>query len=321
MTRLFSHYALTLLASALLLVTTAQADTLELRNGESLKGDYAGGSSNNVRFRAGGSTQTFNVTEVDSLFFEERDGDAGASPNTSSTDAGGGGDTLELRSGDGKKGNFAGGSSNNVRFNAGGTMYTYNVAAVDAIFFGGQAGSGAAAAAAPAAAPAAAAAPRVRMTVPAGTRVMVRNVQAIDSRRQQAGYRFTVRLESDLVADNGEVIATRGSNAFGVLTQAQQSGRLMGRSEMTLTLTDIMVNDQMRPVVTSSVQAASGSTGGRTARRTLGAAALGGLIDGSSGARTGAAVGAGASILTRGESINIPAGTLLEFRLGQPFSG
>ena len=317
MTHLISRYGLFFLAVTL--VATAQADTLELRNGESLKGDYAGGSSNNVRFRAGGSTQTFNVTEVDSLFFEERDGDAVASPNTSSTDAGGGGDTLELRSGDGKKGNFAGGSSNNVRFNAGGTMYTYNVAAVDAIFFGAQAGSGAPAAAPAAAAPAPA--PRVRMTVPAGTRVMVRNVQAIDSRRQQAGYRFTVRLESDLVADNGEVIATRGSNAFGVLTQAQQSGRLMGRSEMTLTLTDIMVNDQMRPVVTSSVQAASGSTGGRTARRTLGAAALGGLIDGSSGARTGAAVGAGASILTRGESINIPAGTLLEFRLGQPFSG
>ena len=33
------------------------------------------------------------------------------------------------------------------------------------------------------------------------------------------------------------------------------------------------------------------------------------------GARTGAAVGAGASILTGGASINIPAGTILETRL------
>ena len=35
--------------------------------------------------------------------------------------------------------------------------------------------------------------------------------------------------------------------------------------------------------------------------------------------KTGAAVGLGASILTSGNSINIPSGTLLEFRLGQPF--
>ena len=48
--------------------------TLELRDGKSLDGDYRGGSSNNVRFRSGGSTQTFPVSEVDSLFFEH-DGD------------------------------------------------------------------------------------------------------------------------------------------------------------------------------------------------------------------------------------------------------
>ena len=39
---------------------------------------------------------------------------------------------------------------------------------------------------------------------------------------------------------------------------------------------------------------------GRTAR----AAAIGGLIDGSSGARTGAKVGLGASIITGGANIN-----------------
>ena len=149
---------------------------------------------------------------------------------------------------------------------------------------------------------------------------MVRTSQAIDSNRQQAGFRFTVRLESDLVAD-GVVVAPRGANAYGVLTQAQQSGRLAGRSQLTLTLTDIMVNNQMRPVVTSDVQAVTDNTAGTSARRTLGAAAIGGLISGRSGARTGAAVGLGASILTSGETINIPAGTLLEFRLGQPFQG
>jgi hypothetical protein len=45
---------------------------------------------------------------------------------------------------------------------------------------------------------------------------------------------------------------------------------------------------------------------------------LGGLIDGKSGARTGAKVGAGVSILTSGERINVPRGTLLETTLRAP---
>jgi len=44
------------------------------------------------------------------------------------------------------------------------------------------------------------------------------------------------------------------------------------------------------------------------------------LVDGSSGAKTGAKVGLGASILTGGQSINVPAGTLLETALRTPLS-
>ncbi len=294
------------------------ADTLELRNGKSLSGDYRGGSSNNVRFSSGGSTQTYSVADVDSLFFEhDGDGDANAEPTVADSADNGGGDTLELRSGESKVGDYSGGSSGNIRFRSGGAMYTYPRATVDAIFFTADP---AAAAAAGNAAPAAAAAPApaAAPAVEAGSRIMVRLGQAIDSRRQQAGFRFTGRLEGDLVA-GGQTVAPRGANVYGVLTNAQQSGRIAGRSQLTLTLTDIMVNNQMRPVVTSSVKAVTDNTAGSTARRTLGAAAIGALIDGKSGAKTGAAVGAGASILTQGESISIPAGTLLEFRLGQPF--
>lgn len=39
------------------------------------------------------------------------------------------------------------------------------------------------------------------------------------------------------------------------------------------------------------------------------------MIDGSSGARTGAKVGVGAAILSGGNKAQIPAGTLLEFSL------
>ncbi len=55
---------------------------------------------------------------------------------------------------------------------------------------------------------------------------------------------------------------------------------------------------------------------GRTAR----AAAIGGLVDGSDGAKTGAKVGGGAAILTKGNDIQVPKGELIEFILSALFT-
>ena len=79
--------------------------------------------------------------------------------------------------------------------------------------------------------------------------------------------------------------------------------------------TDLMLDDVLVPISTSGLQSQTQGEAGRTLGRTARAAAIGGLIDGSSGARTGAKVGAGASILTRGASINVPRGTILEVNL------
>ena len=159
-----------------------------------------------------------------------------------------------------------------------------------------------------------------QVTVPAGTGFLVRTSQTLSTDQISSGYRFTGRLEADMVAD-GQVVATRGSTVYGIVTQAKKSGRLAGKSSLTFTLTDIMINNQMRPVVTTDVAAESASTGGKTAGTTARSAAIGGLIDGKSGAKTGAKVGLGASLLTRGNSATIPSGSLLDFRLLQPFSG
>ena len=76
-----------------------------------------------------------------------------------------------------------------------------------------------------------------------------------------------------------------------------------------------MIDDQLFPMSTRDLSAQGQGEAGRTLGRTARAAAIGGLIDGSSGARTGARVGAGVSILTRGDSINVPRGTMLETTL------
>lgn len=158
------------------------------------------------------------------------------------------------------------------------------------------------------------------VTVPAGTSFLVRTTQTLSTSNVSSGHRFTARLEADLVAD-GIVVAPRGSTVYGVVTQAKKSGRLAGKSSISFTLTDIMINNQLRPVVTSEVAGASANTAGKTTGTTARAAAIGGLADGSSGAKTGAKVGLGVSLLTRGNSASIPSGSLLDFRLMQPFSG
>jgi len=56
-------------ALGLLLVGSAVADTLELRDGRVLNGRYLGGTQAVLRFEISGEVQTFNVTEVVALTF------------------------------------------------------------------------------------------------------------------------------------------------------------------------------------------------------------------------------------------------------------
>ena len=158
------------------------------------------------------------------------------------------------------------------------------------------------------------------VTVPAGTVFMVRMHDSVNTRRDRAGTRWTAVLEADLMA--GDVtVAPRGSVIFGVISQAASSGRLVGRSSMTMQPTDLMIGSRMFPITSGEIQAvAENSAGGNTVRRTARAAAVGGLINGSDGARTGAAVGLGASIVSDDGQIEVAAGTLLQFPLSAPLA-
>jgi hypothetical protein len=157
------------------------------------------------------------------------------------------------------------------------------------------------------------------ITVPAGTRVVVRTGTTLNSKQHNQGHKFTARLEADLVLNN-VVVAPRGSTLYGVITSAKKSGRLVGKATMELGFTDIMINNQMIPIKTSAVQAVTEATGKKTVGTTARAAAIGGLINGSDGAKDGAKIGLGLSLLTRGNDINIPVGTMLEFQLTAPFT-
>lgn len=157
------------------------------------------------------------------------------------------------------------------------------------------------------------------VTVASGTRLVIRMSESIDTRRHSAGHRFRAQLESALTVD-GITVAPRGTMVYGRIAQSKSGGRAVGSSEMAIEFTDIMLDDQMYEIATQGLKAQTGNEAKRTAGRTARAAAIGGLYGGSSSAKKGAKVGLGASILTSGSSINIPAGTLVETNLRTPLT-
>jgi hypothetical protein len=164
-----------------------------------------------------------------------------------------------------------------------------------------------------------------RITVPAGTRILIRTVDAIDSSKQKTGFRFTATLETNLQAEN-TVVAPRGTTVYGRLAQASSAGRMSGSSELKLELTDIVINGTANPLLTSTYEVKGKGEGGSTAKKVVGGAGLGALIGGIAGGGKGAGIGAAAGAAggtaiaasKKGQQLQIPSESLLEFRLEQP---
>jgi hypothetical protein len=166
-----------------------------------------------------------------------------------------------------------------------------------------------------------------KVTVPAGTRMLIRMVNSVNSSNQQVGYRFTANLETNLQVDD-VVVAPRGSTVYGRLANAKSAGNVSGGAELTLELTDIVINGTAYPLLTSTYQVASQGQGSNTAKKVVGGTGLGALIGGIAGGGRGAAIGAGvgaaagttASAASKGKQVSVPSESLLEFRLEQPVS-
>lgn len=163
------------------------------------------------------------------------------------------------------------------------------------------------------------------VTLPEGTPIVVRTTAAIDTDRNRVGDTFDAILDSP-IEDNGLILAPRGSKAKGRISYAQESGKLSGRSQLMLELTELIVNGKSYMIRTADHVEEGSSRGQRTAATVGGTAALGAIIGAIAGGGKGAAIGAasgagvgtGVQVLTRGEVLKIPAETILEFQLQSP---
>jgi len=166
-----------------------------------------------------------------------------------------------------------------------------------------------------------------QVTIPAGTVITVRMIDAIDSARHRPGEEFAASVDAPVVVDE-RIVIRRGADARVRLVEARTAGRMTGRSELQVELVGLAIGNQTYATESGVVEKAGASRGKRTAATVGGGAVLGTLIGAiagkGKGAAIGAAVGAGAGTAvqasTKGEQVQIPSETKLDFTLKAPLT-
>jgi hypothetical protein len=164
-------------------------------------------------------------------------------------------------------------------------------------------------------------------TIAAGTEFAVRTNENINS--TQAGGTYRAEVAQTIEDRSGKVLVPTGSPAELTIVDVSTGGAV-GTRTISLGVKSVTVNG-----VKHSIQTAGTAEGGpagvganrRTAEMVGGGAAIGALIGavagGGSGAAVGAAVGAAggaaAQVLTRGDTVRVPAETVMTFKLDQPW--
>ena len=161
------------------------------------------------------------------------------------------------------------------------------------------------------------------LTLPAGTLITVRTTQFLSSDRSQPGDSFSAVLEQPLVTQ-GWVVSHRSQTVMGRVAVAQKAGRASGVSQLALELDElVLVDGQQLPVHTELVQSSAGTSHAQDATAVGATTGIGAIIGaaaaGGEGAAIGAAAGAAAGVAgvlsTRGRATEIPAESVLTFRL------
>jgi hypothetical protein len=254
-------------------------------------------------------------------------------------------DTITLRNGQVLQGVYLGGTARQIRLDMNGNIQTFDIGQVQSVTF---VDSGYAQPSAPPppppdnfgreregdrdrdrgsgfSAPAPPPPGALGVTIPADSSVTVRMIEAVNSETARRGQTFRASLDEPIFV-NGQQVVGRGADVLTKLVDEQQSGKIEGRTSLTLALVSIRINGQDVPVTSGDVRTESSSRGARSTGVIGGGAALGAIVGALAGggkgaaigATSGAAIGGGAEVLTKGQTVKIPSETRLTFRLQTP---
>jgi hypothetical protein len=281
MKRLFS---LTVFVTVLALAAMpALADTLVLKSGERISGYFEGGSARVVKFRAtDGDVKDYDILAVQQLQFGES---ATAKPTTSS-------------------------DYNRV------TPSTATTSSEPRLQPSSER---------PPLHPTSDSAASTGYTIPTGSKMVIRMIDGISSEKNKIGDTFVATLDEAVLVNGVEVIP-RNTDIRGRIANINDAGRVAGSAQLGLELTQVVVNGIPYSVTTSEYQEVGEARGEQTAKRVGGGAAVGAIIGAIAGGKKGAAIGAGVGgggatavqVMTKGEKLNIPSETRLEFTLRAP---
>src|SRR6059036_3622811 len=241
-------------------------------------------------------------------------------------------DTLVLKNGEKISGYFEGGSARVIKFRTSdGAVKDYDLFSVQQIQFGDEkaasnptVSSNAATARSAATSgadprlvpgtervtrPTSSNAANTGWTVPTGSKVVIRMIDSVNSETNKVGDTFVAVLDEPISQGGVEVIP-RGADVRGRIAKIDDAGRLKGSAQLGLELSQLIVNGIPYSVTTSEYNEVGEGRGKETAKRA------------GKGAAIGAGVGGGGAtaiqVLTKGEKLNIPSETKLEFTLRSP---
>ena len=275
----------TFVAVFALLAVPAFSDTLVLKSGEKISGFFEGGSARVIKFRTSdGVVKDYDLFSVQQIQFGEDKAATSTSSSSSSTST-----------------NSAAARTNN---SADPRLLPSNERVTR---------------------PTSSNAANTAWTIPTGSKILIRMIDSVNSEKSKIGDQFTAILDEAVLQGGVEVIP-RGADVRGRIANVNEAGRIAGSAQLGLELTQIVVNGIPYSVTTSEYEEVAEGRGSQTAKRAAAGAGIGAVIGAIAGGGKGAAIGAGVGgggatavqVMTKGEKLNIPSETKLEFTLRSP---
>ena len=165
------------------------------------------------------------------------------------------------------------------------------------------------------------------VTIPERTAIHVTLDQSLATGQNKPGDRFDATISEPVVVDN-KVVIPQGAHAEGMVVEARESGRFVGRARLQLVLQTVSVDGQ-----TYDVRTISHPRVGRDHKKhnlewigggAVGGAMIGALAGGGTGALIGGPLGAAGgttvALLTGKKDIKLRAETPVRFELAEPLT-
>lgn len=303
-----------------LILAAAGNQTIALKNGNQFHGMMISGSATSITFQDdNGDRHRFDTSEVQSINFTSEGNFNTSNPNYNNNNAGYNGprgsasdrDGLSRRNSNNSNNDF--GNSNRNPGNPNSNNNTFGNTNNNTFGNGGNQNPSSG----------------NYRTISAGTELAVRTNEKIDSKTATEGRTYSAEMSRDVMDESGNLFVPKGSEAQLVI-RSSSGGSVANSSDLVLDVQSVMVNGQRFMVSTQDLRQSGGRDGVGRNRRTAeivgGGTAIGtllGAIGGGGkgaliGAIAGAAAGAGVQVLTKGREVQVPAETILNFRLDQP---